>query len=190
MAESKRKGRGGKLARSEVVQVRLDPKLRFTAELAAAKERRTLSSFIEWAVERAVNEVQLWTESDGSIPAAVVADRVWDVDEADRFANTARYYPELLTHEEMRKWKFIREVREFWLENKRPPGWGQARDPVELNLPAVRAAWGLIDEHIANREPFDWNRFVTITDERRIAVESGAFPAPPLTPADDPDIPF
>jgi hypothetical protein len=39
--ESKRKG-GGKLSRSETVTVRLDPKLRYLAELAALKQRRTL----------------------------------------------------------------------------------------------------------------------------------------------------
>ena len=43
--ESKRKGGGGKLARSETVTVRLDPKLRYLAELAARIQRRSVSSF-------------------------------------------------------------------------------------------------------------------------------------------------
>ena len=39
-----RKAGGGKLSRSETVTVRLDPKLRYLAELAARIHRRTLSS--------------------------------------------------------------------------------------------------------------------------------------------------
>ena len=37
--------------KSEVVTVRLDPKLKYVAELAARRQRRTLSSYIEWAIE-------------------------------------------------------------------------------------------------------------------------------------------
>ncbi len=48
--------RGGKLNKSESVQVRFDPILKMAAELAAAKERRTLSSFTEMAVEDAVKK--------------------------------------------------------------------------------------------------------------------------------------
>lgn len=50
---------GSKLPRSEILTVRLDPKLRFAAELAARKHRRTLSSFTEWAVEEAVKRLPL-----------------------------------------------------------------------------------------------------------------------------------
>lgn len=185
MTETTRRGRGGKLARSEVVQVRLDPKLRFAAELAAAKERRTLSSFVEWAVERAVEEIVVVTNPWGGNPqtaewaaivgaaaprssdpqtAKQVADRVWDVDEADRFVNLTTHYPELLTHDEQRRWKFIKETRAFWR---------RAEDTGFLwpNLPAIRAAWSLIDEHLNEREPFDWNGFTNNVEERGIAVE-------------------
>ena len=41
------KGGGAKLSRSETVTVRLDPKLRYLAELGARSQRRTVSSFIE-----------------------------------------------------------------------------------------------------------------------------------------------
>ena len=72
-----KKGGGGKLSRSETVTVRLDPKLRFAAELAARKHRRTLSSFIEWAVEESVKNVYL----DGVKATAYSAiDLAWDVD--------------------------------------------------------------------------------------------------------------
>lgn len=97
-----RKGGGGKLARSETVTVRLDPKLRYLAELAARKQRRTLSSFIEWAVEHALGEVHV-----GSRTIAQEASELWDVEEADRFVQLALHHPELLTFEEQQIWKAL-----------------------------------------------------------------------------------
>lgn len=58
MAERK-KGGGSKLFRTELVSVRIDPKLRFAVELAARKQRRTASSFVEWAIEEAIKRLPL-----------------------------------------------------------------------------------------------------------------------------------
>src|ERR1700674_1192834 len=102
MARAK-SGGGGRLTRSETVTVRLDPKLRYLAELAALKHRRTLSSFIEWAIEDTLHRVKLreGDERDGNSGTTVAddAEGLWDVDDAERFARLAFRYPELLTHE-------------------------------------------------------------------------------------------
>lgn len=115
--ESKRKGGGGKLSRSETVTVRLDPKLRYLAELAALKQRRTVSSFIEWAIEDSLQRVYLKESEYGGGRETTVADaaaNLWDVDDADRFAKLALSYPDLLTHEEQKRWKLIRENGYLW----------------------------------------------------------------------------
>ena len=115
MAEAQKKSKGGsKLSRSEITTVRLDPKLRYLAELAARKQRRTLSSFIEWAIEDTLGRFLLkdgvdWVESVGA-----QAEYLWDVDPADRFAKLALRYPELLTHDEQVLWKLIRENGALW----------------------------------------------------------------------------
>ena len=57
--KKQRNGGGGKLSRSEIIQVRLDPKLKFGAEMAAAKCRRTISSFGEGAIEEALKRQSL-----------------------------------------------------------------------------------------------------------------------------------
>ena len=49
MARAQKDRGGSKLNRTETVTIRLDPKLRYLTELAARKQRRTVSSFIEWA---------------------------------------------------------------------------------------------------------------------------------------------
>lgn len=113
MAEQeKRKPGGGKLSRSETVTVRLDPKLRYLAELAARKQRRTLSSYVEWAIEDSLSRTNLYSNGDTSL--ADEAPALWDVDEADRFAKLALRHPDLLTHEEQVRWKLVRENGYLW----------------------------------------------------------------------------
>ena len=110
-----RKGGGGKLSRSETVTVRLDPKLRYLAELAARLHRRTLSSYVEWAIEASLDNNVLKPDFNGR-GASIMddAEYLWDVDEADRFAKLALRYPRLLSHEEQVRWKLIRECGYLW----------------------------------------------------------------------------
>ena len=110
--EKRKVGGGGKLTRSETVTVRLDPKLRYLADLAARKQRRTLSSYIEWAIEDSLYRTNLYPNGDTSL--ADEATNLWDVDEADRFAKLALRHPDLLTHEEQVRWKLVRENGLLW----------------------------------------------------------------------------
>jgi hypothetical protein len=114
--KTKRRGGGGKLSRTETVTVRLDPKLRYLAELAARKQRRTLSSFIEWAIEEILKTVQFSEDGvDSSAPnVASEAEKLWDVDEPDRFAKLALSHADMLTHDEQVLWKLIRENGHVW----------------------------------------------------------------------------
>lgn len=92
--------------------MRLDPKLRYLADLAARKQRRTLSSYIEWAIEDSLERTQL--SPAANVTLADETGALWDVDDADRFAKLALRHPELLTHEEQVRWKLIRENGYLW----------------------------------------------------------------------------
>jgi len=105
-----KRGGGGKLSRTETVTVRLDPKLRYLAELAARRQRRTVSSFVEWAIEEILKTIQL---PEGKTLASM-AEALWDVDEPDRFVKLALLYPEMLTHDEQVLWKLIAENGYVW----------------------------------------------------------------------------
>lgn len=112
--ENSKKG-GGKLARSETVTVRLDPKLRYLAELAARKQRRTLSSFIEWAIERSLDDVAIQDSKKGERSnLSLLGDKLWDVGSSERLLRLAVKCPELLTYKEQRMWKFIDEWGALW----------------------------------------------------------------------------
>jgi hypothetical protein len=100
---------GGKLSRSEVVTVRLDPKTRYLAELAARRQRRTLSSYIEWAVAESLDMFVDWEPSRIGDDGQLEAERFWDVDDCDRLVKLALYDKSLLNFREQVLWKRIQE---------------------------------------------------------------------------------
>jgi hypothetical protein len=108
---SNKKGRGGTLASTEIVTLRLDPKLRYLVELAARKQRCTLSSFIEWAVEDSLNRFMFHPghDFDDSITVQEDGSRLWDIDETERFARLATLYPDLLSYREQEIWKLLND---------------------------------------------------------------------------------
>jgi len=93
-------GRGGKLRRTEAVTVRLDEKTRYLSELAARAQRRTLSSFIESAVDESLGRTTLVDRNKIERNLKAFSLELWDVDEADRFLKLAEHFPDLLTYEE------------------------------------------------------------------------------------------
>ncbi len=100
--------------RTEVFAMRLDPKLKYLAEISARKQRRSLANFIEWAVEQALGKVILAEISDinGQYDRSVLdeASKLWDLEPSDRFIKLAERYPDLLTYEEQLIWKAIHEM--------------------------------------------------------------------------------
>ena len=145
---AKKKGAGGKLSRSEIITVRLDPKLRFAAELAARKQRRTLSSFVEWAIEEAVRNSSVYRIDDtlGTVWQAMM--QVWDVEEADRLVKLAINFPELLSFDEERLWKLISEHPHFWYPDwDHGGGWQLSEDSI--NFENLRAQWETLNNIIA-----------------------------------------
>lgn len=141
---AKKKGAGGNLTRTQVVTVRLDQKLRYLAELAALKQRRTLSSYIEWAIQDSLSRVPLIEGTgfnDQSVTVQDEADKLWDVDEPDRFVKLAFNYPELLTHDEQIKWKLIRENGYLWRGGMEGGVWKWRVEESALILERLRALW-------------------------------------------------
>lgn len=147
-----RKLRGPKMARSEVMSVRFDSKLMLATRLAAARERRSITSYIEWAVEQANRLVHVshhWDAAPSNavdtappkpISAMDVAEAVWEPDEAKRLMHLATMYPELLSHEEEVLWELIWNNTAF--SRPRPKESG-----VSLFDPAVYVDWDAVHQH-------------------------------------------
>jgi hypothetical protein len=147
----KRKGGGAKLLRTETVTVRLSPKLRYLAEIAARTHRRTVSSFLEWAAEEAFHNVHL---PDGS-SLADLADVLWDIDEGDRFAALASRYPGLLTHDELVLWKLIRDNPYFWrrIQTNKEGYWLWDHNERNLKFEALREWWETLQKVARGEQP-------------------------------------
>jgi hypothetical protein len=100
-----------KVTRSQVVTIRLEPRLHYLSELAARAQRRTLSSYFEWLAQEglskgALNDKRSITET---------ANDLWDPDEVARFVRLARKYPELLPYEEQVIWKLVNSSDAFFV---------------------------------------------------------------------------
>lgn len=140
VTDSERKKVGPKLSRSETVSVRLDPKLRYLADLAARRQRRSLSSYIEWAIEDSLKHCAL--DLNSGVVLADEAEALWDVDDADRFARLALRHPELLTHDEQVLWKLVRDNGFVWRGHFASDGeWTWNVTEGALNFKRLREHW-------------------------------------------------
>ena len=153
--QERKKGGGSKLSRSETVTVRLDPKLRYLAELAARKQRRTVSSFIEWAIEESLYR-EVLSDSKNAKSIMGEATDLWDVDEADRFAKLACIHPDLMTHDEQIIWKLVKECRYLWSGKNNDDGErsGNVMNP-SLIIERLRENWDLIKDVAAGNKDKD-----------------------------------
>lgn len=94
------KRRQGRMAKTQTVPVRLDPVLKWAAELAAGKERRSLNSFIEWAVEQAVKRVVVAGDETLKATAWEIANICWHFQPLMRIKILAKTQPGALTVKE------------------------------------------------------------------------------------------
>lgn len=175
--ESLRTG-GGKLNRSETVTVRLDSKLNYLCELAARAQRRTKSSFIEWAVAEALGavnlpEVQEQTEFDDyrSVTIKERASKLWQVDEPDRVIALALHAPALLNHEEQIIWRIVRECGSVWkgAYSKQNQEWTWSVSEQSLICDRLREHWHTFVAVARGEKPSTdlpkWQKFKDDLDE-------------------------
>lgn len=138
----KKKKGGGKLIRSQTVSVRLDPKLRYLAELGSRIERRTLSSFVEWAVETYVNQLTIKDHANNMTEKKLVdlKEDLWDSEEIGRVIELGIHCPELLTFDEGVLWKIVNEEHFFWLD---PEDFSKG-----VNYYNLRNSWDVIESYL------------------------------------------
>ena len=175
-----RKGAGGKLSRSEIIQTRLNPKLRFIAEVMARQERRTLSSLIEGLIEEAAERHKialvlteraqtdrylLGKRKYQNVSMKAAADLIWSAEEADRFAALALFLPDLLTAEEEELWQTLVNKPYFWehfeinVETKSgkvvDKEWWPIIDYHGLIRERLRDYWPLFRDILDGKEPLE-----------------------------------
>lgn len=93
--------------KSESIAVRLDPKIRFGLDLMVRKQRRNLSSVVEWAIQEML-ENDFWGDfksmpdvpkEDSCRPMEIIS-FLWHEDPFERIKLMKIYCPNLLTVDE------------------------------------------------------------------------------------------
>ncbi len=195
MTDSKRATAPRSLSKSEIVTIRLDPKLRYLAEIAARRQRRSLSSYIEWAIGESLDQVVLKAfegyGDDSKISVADESERLWDVDESERFVKLAISYPELLTHDEQERWKMICDSGILGEARSRDRGgvvtWNIPMLEDKL-FPVLRRRWNSLKVAHATGQA-ERDRWVSEAAPSSPAAAAKAKPAAGFEDMDD-DIPF
>jgi len=89
--------------RKESATFRLEPQLKYMAEVASRVQKRNLTNYIEWAIEHSLEAI---TMNNGEKLIDLYSE-LWDVNEVDRFLRLSFNYPELMTYEEQEIFKVI-----------------------------------------------------------------------------------
>lgn len=145
-----------KHSKSEVVSIRMNPRIRFGLELMARQQRRSLTGVIEWLIDQALQDEDgclMRNRCKGLIlrQPTNLLDEVWDPDESERFVRLAIFAPQLLTYEEESLWKELKSNYEMWFKNA---DWREVQKEVQHqkdntddpNFDEVHNTWILISD--------------------------------------------
>jgi hypothetical protein len=93
--------------RSDTLNMRLDPKLKYLATIAAKYQDRSLSNFIEEAIRRALmpDGVDAYDDQPPALP--LWGEGLWDENESVRLFFLATNYPNLLGPSDSKLWTLL-----------------------------------------------------------------------------------
>lgn len=141
---------GSKLNRCAPISVRFDPKIKHAADMAARYQRRTLSSYIEWAVEFALTNSDTKNLSGQTIDLWEVAEKTFDVDDSEKLIRIALYAPNLLNYDEKQIWKVIETHPYFWRTHEAYIDRISGYTNKDLDLDKIREQWENILKVVEN----------------------------------------
>ena len=160
--QSKRGRKKGSAARkapgrTEVISIRISPRTRHLAEIAARAQLRTLSGYIEWAINESFRSVTVGER--GAIPAlgeregmlyplklSDKADALWYSDAADRLVALAILFPGLLDDHELMLWRLIQESDAAWRHQAIEAGSAWRFERTGPDLPTLRRFWSRFEQ--------------------------------------------
>ncbi len=141
----------GKQNKLAPVSFRLDPKIKFAAEIMARHQRRSLASTVEWALLRSMEgSVQVGAASGDAITLNELVNSTWNEDEFIRSIKVAFTVPHLATHEEACIRTVIMASSPLFLPKKKNR---EVHDLDRVNFDAVLLLRNLVQEraeHLAS----------------------------------------
>lgn len=144
----------GEAAKTETLAIRLDPKSRYMLEIASRVQHRSLSSVVEWMINNSMKDICVDNETLLSLQSSL-----WDVDESDRMIKLAFHYPSLLSFEDQKIWKLIRECGLLWkgefTEHHNVKEWIWTVSETNLLYNRVRQSWNTIKKQAGVTDSLD-----------------------------------
>jgi len=139
-------------------------RIKFSVDFIARVKRRTISNLIEFALLEVVERTEYKEK-----PAQDMIDKLWVIDEHERFLNYVFFAPKLLTYEEETLWKSIRLTSYFWKEGNNEPEQTQYID--NLIVERVGEYWGTLWDVVKSKVPASQLPEYVLTTDERVRIE-------------------
>jgi hypothetical protein len=148
----------GAVSATVSVGIRIDPRIKYGIDLAARIQKRTVTGVVEWAIERALAEVNMphsiFIEDEAPDAPTDLAyhldDVLWSSNEGVRLVLLASRYPSLLSYEETRIWETIKLSPPFW--HKLPRSADECTPWTNAKLDVIADNWRVIVEVVESRK--------------------------------------
>lgn len=140
------------------VSLRIDPRIKYGIDLAARIQKRTVTGVVEWAVEKALADIDMPQSAlqeqdskvDGNDLASRLDETLWSTNEGVRLVLLASRYPSLLTYDEAIIWESMKLSPPFW---KSLPKSAEDCTPGEnLRLEVVSECWDRFVELVSSKK--------------------------------------
>jgi hypothetical protein len=145
------KSTGAKTSRSETVSIRLDPRRRYLAEIAARANQVTLSAFIDLCIAQVMANPKGIPAVHANDPDGMLAmlspkwaDKFWHPDELHRFVMLASQRFDLLQDAEPIIWLHIRRDQRFWK--------GDGRTVGDCDFDRLRKEWSALCDKLNSEQ--------------------------------------
>ena len=77
-----------KQPRKELTSLRLEPQVKYLAEIASRVQRRSLTNFIEWVLEESIKNMTLRDDPYDDRTLGDLSFLLWDINESERLTHT------------------------------------------------------------------------------------------------------
>jgi hypothetical protein len=127
-----------KTEKAERLGIRLLPKEKFSIELLALKQGKSITAIIKDALDSALRHRDTGLIKQGPDGETFyLPDVCWHPIESDRVINLGQCAPEMMNDQQLVVWKLVCEEPEYWTDDKQPDRKKIKKNWLKINLAAV-----------------------------------------------------
>jgi hypothetical protein len=128
--------------RTDSLTIRMSPRTKYIAQLAAVQNGMTLSTLIDESLQKAIGQTRI-THAGEVTTLSKIADRLWAEHEADRLVLLADNFAFLLSPQQEDLWETIQGTQKYW---RVPLSEGESNvSQSTFNFEALRQDWSALN---------------------------------------------